>query len=84
MQQSYRVPAAFYGLEIRRFLVGVDDERVEEVLDIIKTTSHSRGQFMTPQVGMDASMDASASYPIEVQVGGATVFVLPVEQFHQF
>lgn len=66
------------------FLVGIEDERVEDVLSIIKKTSHSRGQFMTPQVSMDVSMDASASYPVEVQVGGATVFVLPVEQFHQF
>ncbi|WP_316378069.1 cyclic-di-AMP receptor, partial [Enterococcus faecium] len=23
-------------------------------------------------------------YPVEVEVGGATVFVLPVEGFHQF
>jgi len=23
-------------------------------------------------------------YPVEVQVGGATVFVLPVDQFQQF
>ncbi|KRM11009.1 cyclic-di-AMP receptor [Paucilactobacillus suebicus] len=66
------------------FLVGVDDDRVDDVLSIIKKTSHARGQFMTPQVSMDASMDASASYPVEVQVGGATVFVLPIEQFHQF
>lgn len=66
------------------FLVGIEDERVEEVLALIKKTSHSRGQFMTPQVNMGVSMDASASYPVEVQVGGATVFVLPIEQFHQF
>lgn len=66
------------------FLVGIEDERVEAVLTLIKKTSHARGQFMTPQVNMDVSMDASASYPVEVQVGGATVFVLPIEQFHQF
>ena len=66
------------------FLIGIEDERIEEVLSLIKKTSHTRGQFMTPQVNMDVSMDASAAYPVEVQVGGATVFVLPIEQFHQF
>jgi uncharacterized protein YaaQ len=39
---------------------------------------------MTPPVNLDASMDSSAAYPIEVQVGGATVFVLPIDAFHQF
>lgn len=39
---------------------------------------------MTPPVNMDATMDSSMSYPIEVQVGGATVFVMPIEQFHRF
>ncbi|HAE0521339.1 TPA_asm: hypothetical protein G2720_26445, partial [Salmonella enterica subsp. enterica serovar Enteritidis str. P125109] len=28
--------------------------------------------------------DSYIPYPVEVQVGGATVFVLPIEGFHQF
>ncbi|GEO74855.1 hypothetical protein FD30_GL001876 [Levilactobacillus namurensis DSM 19117] len=66
------------------FMLGVDDERVEEVLELIKTTSHTRQQFMAPPVNLDAQLDNTSSYPVEVQVGGATVFVLPVDQFHQF
>lgn len=66
------------------FIIGIEDERVAEVLALIKKTSHAREQFMTPPVSMDVTGDSSLSYPIEVQVGGATVFVLPVEQFHQF
>ncbi|MCH4171891.1 MAG: cyclic-di-AMP receptor [Lactobacillus sp.] len=66
------------------FIIGVDDERVDEVLKIIKETSHAREQFMAPPVNVDVTGDSAMSYPIEVQVGGATVFVLPVEQFHRF
>ncbi|KRL76895.1 cyclic-di-AMP receptor [Secundilactobacillus paracollinoides] len=65
------------------YMVGIDDDRVQEVLDIIHETSRTRQQFMTPQVNLDAE-DTTAGYPVEVQVGGATVFVLPVDQFHQF
>lgn len=66
------------------FIVGIEDERVSEVLKIIETTCQSREQFMAPPVTMDATMDSSMSYPIQVQVGGATVFVMPIEQFHRF
>ncbi|GAB6092627.1 cyclic-di-AMP receptor [Furfurilactobacillus curtus] len=66
------------------FLIGIEDDRVDEVLNLIKETSHTRDQFMTPPVNMDVSMDQTASYPVEVTVGGATCFVLPVEAFQQF
>ncbi|APT18089.1 hypothetical protein FC62_GL001314 [Amylolactobacillus amylotrophicus DSM 20534] len=66
------------------FIIGIEDKRVYEVLDIIKKISHARQQFMTPPVNMDMGGDATMSYPIEVQVGGATVFVLPVDQFEQY
>lgn len=64
------------------FLIGVEDEKVQDVLDIIKETSHARQEFMTPPISMTA--DAAIQAPIEVQVGGATVFILPVEGFHRF
>ncbi|WP_125544509.1 cyclic-di-AMP receptor [Levilactobacillus lindianensis] len=66
------------------FMIGVADDRVDEVLAMIKTASHTRQQFMTPPVNLDAQLDSTSSYPVEVQVGGATVFVMPVDQFHQF
>lgn len=66
------------------FSIGIEDDRVPEVLEIIKTTSHSRRQFMTPAASMDVSLESTASMPIEVQVGGATVFVQNVEEFYHF
>ena len=66
------------------FIIGIADDRVDEVLKIIKETSQTRQQFMTPPVNLDATSDSSMAYPVEVQVGGATVFVLPIEAFHRF
>ncbi|KRN27419.1 hypothetical protein IV38_GL002071 [Lactobacillus selangorensis] len=66
------------------FIIGIADDRVDEVLSMIKKTSQARQEYVTPPMNLDASSDGSITSPVEVQVGGATVFVLPVEQFHQF
>lgn len=66
------------------FLIGVDDGRIEEVLDIIKENCRSRDQLVAPISPMGGNADSYIPYPVEVQVGGATVFVLPVERFEQF
>ena len=66
------------------FIIGIEDERVDEALDIIKENGQTREQFMTPPIMNVDTAEAGQSYPIEVQVGGATVFVMPVESFHQF
>ena len=64
------------------FLIGVDDDRVEKVLEIIRRNSQVRKGWMTPHMG--GGTEGDGSYPVEVQVGGATVFVLPVERFEHF
>ena len=64
------------------FLIGIEDERVEEVLGIIKEVSKKRSEYVTPSVNVDSPIEATSTYPIEV--GGATVFVLPVERFLHF
>lgn len=61
------------------FLIGTDDEKVETVIDLIKAESSRRTEVIPSSIGYD--MNHIASYPIEVQVGGATIFVLNVEQF---
>lgn len=66
------------------FMIGVDDERVDEVIDIIQATSHTRKQFMTPPLNMDSIVDSGSSFPVEVEVGGATIFVMPIESFRHF
>lgn len=60
-------------------LVGIEDEKVSDVLAIIKKYSHSRKQVIS--TGSEAGMGYHPSIPVEVTVGGATVFVLNVDHF---
>ncbi|MFB4260562.1 hypothetical protein CHH59_16515 [Shouchella clausii] len=66
------------------FLIGVDDDNVEDVMAIIQKNCRSREQVVAPISPMGGNADSYVPYPVEVQVGGATVFVLPVDQFEQF
>ena len=66
------------------FMIGIEDDRVEEVLNIIKVNCESREQYMTSPVSLDVSLDSTIHYPMQVHVGGATVFVMPVESYHHF
>ena len=61
------------------FLVGTEDERVEEVIDVLRKNSKTRKQMVPTSASYGVGM--FSSMPIEVQVGGATVFILDVEQF---
>ena len=63
-------------------LIGVEAKNVQPVVDIIKEISHSREQLITPMAPVGSnSVESYMPYPIEVLVGGATVFVLDVEKF---
>lgn len=66
------------------FLVGVEDERIPPLLDVIRDNCRAREQMVSPISPLGGNADAYIPYPIEVEVGGATVFVLPIEQFHHF
>jgi uncharacterized protein YaaQ len=66
------------------FMIGISEERVDEVLEIIKSSCRSREQMVTPVAPMGNQLESYVPYPVSVQVGGATVFVLDVEQFAQF
>jgi len=61
------------------FLIGVNDEKVPEVLDIIEQNSRRRTKIVPNTIVNE--FGAFSSLPIEVSVGGATVFILNVEQF---
>lgn len=62
-------------------LVGVDEERVQAVIDIIKDYSHSRKQMIPTTTEM--SYGYYPSMPVEVTVGGATIFVVDIERFER-
>lgn len=62
-------------------LVGVEDNRFEGCMAIIEKVCKSRKQIATSPSPVAGTTGVYVPYPIEVMVGGATVFVLNVEQF---
>ncbi|NLM26386.1 MAG: hypothetical protein GX208_09785 [Firmicutes bacterium] len=61
-------------------LVGVEDEHVDPVLDIIRQTCVRRKKLL-PHVASE--IPTAINLPVEVEVGGAIVFVVDVQQFHE-
>ncbi len=66
------------------FLIGTDDALVPKLLDLIRDNCRAREQMVAPVSPMGGNVDSYIPYPVEVEVGGATVFVLPIEEFHHF
>nr|MDD6335179.1 cyclic-di-AMP receptor [bacterium] len=62
-------------------ILGVNDDRVSDVVSIVEHTCRSRKQIATTPSPVAGSTGAYVPYPVEVMVGGATIFVLPIEQF---
>ena len=62
-------------------LVGVDDDKFDAAMAVIEKVCKSRKQIATAPTSMSGVNGVYSPYPIEVQVGGATVFVLSVDQF---
>jgi uncharacterized protein YaaQ len=66
------------------FMIGIEDERINEVMKVIKANCKVREQLVTPVSPMGGTTDSYIPFPVEVQVGGAAVFVVPVERFEHF
>jgi uncharacterized protein YaaQ len=61
-------------------LVGAEDEQVEGVLDALRKKCRRRTVFTTLVSETPMMLPSSV---VEVEVGGATVFVLDMERFEQ-
>lgn len=60
-------------------LCGVEDEKVEEAIECIKEEAKKRTEIVPATASFD--MNQFAAFPVEVKVGGATIFVVNVDQF---
>ena len=63
------------------FISGVQDEKVDEVIGIIAKYSSRRTQIVPHSSTMEVGM--YSSFPVEVTVGGSTIFVLNVDRFEK-
>lgn len=63
-------------------MIGIEEEKVQSVIDIIKDVCKQRKEMMFTPTTLGGNENAyMQQYPVQVNVGGATVFVLDVDQF---
>ena len=62
-------------------LIGTEDDKVNEVVEVIRKHSHSRKQIIPATTDLNSGV--FPTMPVEVTVGGATLFVMNVEQFER-
>ncbi len=64
-------------------LIGVEDERVDECLKIIEEDCKSRSADAS-LMNISIPNDTYVPYPMEITIGGATVFIMDVEDYYRF
>ena len=62
-------------------MIGTDDEKVDPCIQIIAQHCKQRTEVVPSSAGFGVGMEHT--YPVEVTVGGATVFVTNVERFEK-
>ncbi|MCF0115514.1 MAG: cyclic-di-AMP receptor [Erysipelotrichaceae bacterium] len=60
-------------------IIGLDDEKVDEAIEIIRKDSKRRTEVVSTPMSYD--LGKNVSFPIEVEVGGAVIFVVDVDKF---
>lgn len=63
------------------FITCTDDDKVDEVIEVISQKSKKRTQMVPSPAAY--GMGGYTPYPVEVSVGGATIFVTNVERFEK-
>jgi uncharacterized protein YaaQ len=66
------------------FMVGCPAEDLTNLTEIIRQNSSARDQIVNVAPFEASPAGAFMPSPVSVKVGGAVVFVLPVEEFHRF
>lgn len=66
-------------------MIGTDDEKVPEVMKILKKECAKRTEVEVamPYIADGTTMMNYSYVPIKAEVGGATVFVVDVAEFHK-
>lgn len=64
-------------------MAGVPDRDVERVIEVIRERCHSRTEQVSPLPPVVEPGEVYMPYPVEVEVGGATIFVLTVDRFEK-
>jgi uncharacterized protein YaaQ len=64
-------------------MIGVEDAQVPEAMQVIHENCRERSRYLSPVPLLGEPGEFFMADPVEVQVGGATVFVVPVDSFEK-
>lgn len=64
-------------------LVGVEEAKVDAVVGIVKRCCQAREQLVTPVTPVGGPAESFVPMPVEVMVGGATIFVMDVLRYEK-
>lgn len=63
-------------------ITGVDESQVDNVIEIIKNICKKRKELLVTPTTLNGSESSYIhQYPVQINVGGATIFVIDVDQF---
>ena len=88
MTEGYRVTklattGGFLRAGNTTLLVGVEDDKLDNAMGVIEKVCKSRKQIASTPAPISGTTGMYMPFPVEVTVGGATIFVLDVEQFRK-
>jgi len=63
------------------FITGVEDSRVNDVIELISKYSRKRSQAAPPDAAQIGNASGLHNIPAEILVGGGTIFVLNIEKY---
>jgi len=66
------------------FLIGAEQDDVDEVLGIIEDSCHTREQYVNVLPPEASPVGTFLTSPVKVEVGGAVVFVIDVERAERY
>lgn len=61
-------------------LIGIEEEKLDKVIKIIEDNCKTR-EITTSLLSVSMPGDTYMPYPLEVKIGGATLFILDVDKF---
>ncbi len=64
-------------------LLGVDDAKVDDVVNLVRDNCRARTQTVSPIPPIMEPGEFFMPYPLEVEVGGAVIFVMPIERLER-
>lgn len=62
-------------------MVGVEEERLNSAVNLVERICKTRKQVVTTPSPIAGATGVYVPYPMEVEVGGATIFVVDVDNF---